>query len=351
MKIRLANSQDAECWEHYVSQHPKATPYHRFGWGRAVESAYGLPMRYFIAKQSGKVAGVFPCIHFKKPLGKNKYCALPYCDLGYPLADSEEVEQALYHALFAEAKSEGVNQLIERGIAQQEAETPVEQLQGRKVSMRLALPESSELLMASFKSKLRSQIRKAEKNGLHFVTGRTPELLQHFYEVIAVNMRALGSPVHSFAWFQQLVNHYGEHALLSVVYLQEQPIGAGLILRNGDMASIPWASTKGAFNHLAPNMMLYWSLLSYCAEHGIQTFDFGRSTYGAGTYKFKAQWGAQPRLLNWQSYTNGQPDAQTHSQVSASKERLKTLVVNSWRKMPVALTTALGPALRKYIDL
>ncbi len=56
------------------------------------------------------------------------------------------------------------------------------QLESNKVRMLLDLPDSSEILLANFKSKLRSQVRKAEKNGVTFRwTG--PNGVDSFYSV------------------------------------------------------------------------------------------------------------------------------------------------------------------------
>lgn len=346
MIIRLANASDIQAWDHYVSSHQDATPYHRFGWGQAVEQAYGHSACYWLAEEHSQVIGILPSVQVKRLLGGAKYCALPFCDLGAPLADNPEIKSALIQ----HASAHGAATFESRDLGESGEQ---EHYEGRKVSMRLPLPESSELLLASFKSKLRSQIRKAEKNGLRYETGRSEKLLQDFYEIMVVNMRALGSPVHSYEWFKKVIEHYGEQCLIGVVYLEQAPAGGGIILMNGRQASIPWASTKAEFNRLAPNMLLYWALLAYCADHQITEFDFGRSTFGEGTYKFKSQWGAKPRPLMWQNYLNGQlvkgvPQA---APSSAWKTKAKQWVIALWQKLPLSWTAKLGPMLRKQIDL
>ncbi|GGA84422.1 hypothetical protein GCM10011369_28090 [Neiella marina] len=355
--ISIANEADQPSWDAFVAQHSDASPYHRYAWGQAVQAAYGFTPRYFIAKQNNDIVGVLPTIEFSRPLLKNKLCSLPYCDLGGPLATELSIVQQLLDAAKQHAKKQRFDhlQLRQLSAANQPPATP-EQLQGLKVSMRMALAQSAEAQLASFKSKLRSQIRKAEKNGLHSETGNSETLLNHFYEVMLVNMRALGSPVHSYQWFEQIVKHYGSHCLLSVIYKDDIPVGGGLIVKNGTMASIPWASTKAEFNRLAPNMLLYWSLLAHCADNGIELFDFGRSTYGEGTYKFKTQWGATPTPLAWQDFNKGL--AVDHSQVtnntgadSKLSGMVKSWVVGSWQRLPLQMTGSLGPRLRKYIDL
>jgi hypothetical protein len=55
-------------------------------------------------------------------------------------------------------------------------------------------------------------------------------------------------------------------------------------------------------------MLLYWTKLEYACDNGNKTFDFGRSTPGEGTYRFKPQWGAKPQPLHWQYISlNDQP--------------------------------------------
>ena len=216
--------------------------------------------------------------------------------------------------------------------------------------MLLPLPDSSETLFAAFKSKLRSQIRKAEKNGLHYKLGSKAEMLEDFYQVFAHNMRALGSPVHSRQWFNALHQVYQDNMLISVVYKDDLAIGAGIVLIAGNKASIPWASTKAEYNRLSPNMMLYWSFLKHLSDNNIAEFDFGRSSYGEGTYKFKQQWGAQPARLDWQTIHLASLQAPQKSEQTGSG-KLRAKVEAIWRKLPIQVTIALGPKIRKYISL
>jgi len=217
--------------------------------------------------------------------------------------------------------------------------------------MLLSLPENAEALMAQFKSKLRSQIRKAEKNGLSFkITSgeqvRDPQL-NDFYAIIAENMRMLGSPVHSKAWYQALVNAYSKQCYIALVYLDEIAVGAALVIKTRDKAVIPWASTRSKYNPLAPNMLLYWAVLSEAANQQISEFDFGRSTVGEGTFNFKKQWGCLPQKLNWQHYEDGSIKLAEHINMSPSR----ALIESVWQKLPLSVTNTLGPRVRKYISL
>ena len=213
--------------------------------------------------------------------------------------------------------------------------------------MLLDLPESSEALLESFKSKLRSQVRKAEKNGVIF-RWAGKDGVNFFYSVFCSNMRDLGSPVHSKKLFQAIMENFGKNARIGLAEFEGECIGAGLILSTNKQTSIPWASTLRQHNRLAPNMLLYWNCLKFAADNGKKIFDFGRSTENEGTFRFKKQWGAKPSPLPWYSFPPVTSQASNDKKTKPSK---REKVVAIWMKMPVPIANFLGPQLRKYISL
>ena len=349
LQIRRALASDKTRWNRYIHAHPGATAYHNFAWVESVEQAYGHPNISLIALDNEKVVGLLPIIKLRNPFSGDALCSLPYCDLGHAVADNRQTLSALLKQLQQLKESVGAKQIEYRDNAPHRvaSATSADELQGVKVRMLLTLPETSGLLMKGFKSKLRSQIRKAEKNGLTYQIGNNQKLLDAFYQILIYNMRKLGSPVHSKEWYRALRDNYQEELLISIVYTENRPIGAGIVLRNGNKASIPWASTLAEQNHLAPNMLLYWSLLKEVTDSGVKEFDFGRSTYGEGTFKFKQQWGARPLALNWA--LPGQPPPAPEKQ--ATPGNLRKIVEQTWARLPIGLTTLIGPKIRKYISL
>lgn len=345
--IQLASPANTNEWNRYVAAHPLATPYHRMAWQHAVEKAYGhQPAGLLARSEAGEVVGVLPAVLMTIPFRGKTLCSLPYCDAGFAIADTDEVKQALYEFIGHYGQRHHARHCEVRDIKL--GETSSEALIGQKVRMMMPLPADSTLLLASFKSKLRSQIRKAEKNGLHYKTAHGKALLEDFYTVYSINMRDLGSPVHHLNWFRAIIDAYGDHAVTSVVYNGDTAIGAGIVLRNNTQACIPWASTIQSYNRLAPNMLLYWSLLAYCTDNQVKHFDFGRSTYNEGTFKFKKQWGAEPELLDWYSIPR-QPEQVNID--SGSSGKLRPLLESVWRKLPLSVTVKFGARIRRYISL
>lgn len=349
VEIKSIDKEGREHWNRFVSEARGASPYHRFEWMEVIQSVYGHKLYPLVAQQSGEIVAVLPLILMEQPLTRKKaLISLPFCDLGGPIGSPE-------HCRLLGKKAFELGGSIEAGeveVRQREVEglgfdfeALSETLGHQKVSMILELEGDSESQLSAFKPKLRSQIKKATKNGCITELGNTENLINDFYTVFSSNMHALGSPVHSKELFRAICEAYRSLAVVAVTYFEGKPVAGGIVLINGDRAAIPWASSLSKYNRLAPNMLLYWELLSYCADHGIRTFDFGRSSFGEGTFRFKKQWGAQPYSLNWQRWP------EQSSVRTGSPGKLRPLLESVWRRLPLGLVNFLGPIVRKHIRL
>ena len=347
--VKKVKNSDQTRWDLYVAQHPEASPYHFYAWCKAIEKSYLHENCSLIAEKNGKIVGIFPLIRICLPFIFNKIVALPYCDVGNCLSDDFTIEEKLISAAIEFSKLKEIDVLDIRGKLQSETRLSHKKLKNittGKVRMFLELPDSSDELMKSFKSKLRSQIKKAEKNGLKFRWGYLSDL-EAIYAVISKNMRCLGSPVHSINFFKEIIIQYGSKCHIGLVEYRGTIVGVGIILTVSGKVSIPWASTLRQYNHLATNMLLYWNLLKYASDNNMKIFDFGRSSEGEGTYRFKKQWGVKPIPLDWY-------------EVDIKKKRdrndtgnipLRNIAAVIWQKLPPSISSLIGPAIRKYISL
>jgi FemAB-related protein (PEP-CTERM system-associated) len=170
-------------------------------------------------------------------------------------------------------------------------------------------------------------------------------LLPDFYTVFARNMRDLGTPVYSRRLFDEVLDAFPDRARLHVVRLRGQAIAAGLSYQTGATLEMPWASSIRDYKDSCPNHLLYWSVIEAAVERGCELFDFGRSTPGEGTYKFKEQWGAEPLPLHWEYYL---VHGSTLPNVSPANARFH-LAIELWKRLPLALATRFGPRVVRGI--
>lgn len=343
--------EDSSRWDSYVKNHPEANLYHLSFFKTVVQNTYRHSGFYFLAlDENSEIRGILPLFFFRSLIFGKELISLPFCDYGGILADTPEVSISLFKKAKELMSSLGCKALELRQISKQPfpfdtSISPDGNLSviSSKVRMFLDLPESPDILFSSFSPKLRSQIRKPQKEGCICLNGGL-ELIDDFYDVFVYNMRDLGSPVHSKQLIINMLTEYPQSSRLFVVYYLQKPIAGSLIAGVNNILVNPWASFKRSHQKIAPNMLLYWEMLSFAIKNGYRSFDFGRSTPDEGTYKFKAQWGASPQQLHWYKYA-----AQTETSDNFSSKRGSFIKI--WSRLPPGITRVIGPLLRKHIHL
>jgi serine/alanine adding enzyme len=382
-------------WDSYVNCHPRATLYHLSNWKGVIGNTCGHKAYYLMAiknyspsaiktlqpkigtnlspdllhindnfqrssdlkheQNNFAIVGILPLMHLKHFLFGNSLISIPFFDIGGILADEEETEKALLQEAVVLGRKLNVDNIELRHALPltwfnsdpKQSTNPISyETKTHKVRMLLDLPASSEILMKSFNSKLRSQIKKPMKEGLISKIGGV-DLISDFYKVFTINMRDLGSPVHSKKLIQSVFEGFPQRAKIVMVYFEGEPVAGSVIIGYNDTVENPWASALRKYSRLSPNMLLYWSMLEYACDNGYARFDFGRSSPGEGTCKFKEQWGAKPQALNWHYISFGKNDITAAVSQKPAYERVSEI----WKKMPLSLTKIIGPKIRKYIAL
>lgn len=332
--------QDEQAIEAYLQAHPGSTPYHRPCVLRAVQTSLGHDTRLFVAKHGGQIVGLLPVVQLNSKLFGNYCVSMPFFNYGGVLADALPVAQKLLSAAKHWAQQCEARHVEYRYCGDANFNLPSK---SDKVSFYLALPNSVKALRAGFKSKLRSQIKKAESYA-HEVRHGGTELIDDFYRVFSVNMRDLGTPVYGKNFFQALAHALGKQLSICVVYYDKKPAAAAIVIGHKDRLEIPWASTIRRYNPKSVNMLLYWQVLSWAVDNGYRSFDFGRCSTDAGTYKFKAQWGAVEMPLQWDYHllAGEMPALNT-------KNKKFMLLIAIWKRLPVVVANLLGPNIVKYL--
>lgn len=302
---------------------------------------------------SSGVAGFLPLALVSSRLFGRFLVSLPYINRAGVAAEDEKTAQALVEKAVELADELGVKYLELRHHVRVPGHEKLGFQRDEKQRMVLELPPDEEALWQAVGAKVRNQVRKGDKSELAIHWGRGPDCeaeLAGFYEVFAVNMRDLGTPVYGRRLFREILSAFGDAAEIAVVKLGEQAIAGALLIHDeagvGRAAStaVPSASSLRAFNNTNANMWMYHKLLLRAMERGSGEFDFGRSSEGSGTYRFKKQWGAEPQPTIWQYYLR-EGDVNAMRPDSAKNQRR----VEMWKKLPVWVTRLAGPRIVRGI--
>lgn len=310
-------------------------------WRTVIRNAYGHEPLYLSVEGDGGGPGVLPAFIVRRPFMGTVVSSMPFLDGGGPLSSSPALDDLLVARLLEEARRVGAEVVELR--CRQKLGIDVEPME-HKVNLTLSLPADETRLWQQLDGRVRNQIRKAERSGLSVECGGADKL-DEFYAIFATRMRELGSPVHGRGFFGAVLDAFGERARVTLVRKGAVPIGGLIALAFEDTLTVPWASCLSEYLSLCPNMLLYWETIRAGCAQGFKRFDFGRSTPGSGTYRFKRQWGAEEEPLFW--YTIPTRHRRRVSGPGASRHA--ALLTGSWRRLPLAVTRGLGPHIRKYL--
>lgn len=341
MQIRSTGDNDAAAWNRFVDTSPDASAYHRYAWRGYFGGYFGKATDYLAAVDTaGEWRGVLPLVQLESALFGRYMVSLPFVNYGGLLAHDRDVSRMLVeHA--GELAGRRALSHVEFRHTERELDLPV---RTDKVAMLLELPPSADALAKSLGSKRRSQINRPRRENPEVIFGGA-ELLPEFYAVFSRNMRDLGTPVYAVSMFADILGRFPHDAELAVIRVAGEPAAAGFLLCSGERMEIPWASTRREYNRISINMLLYWEVIVRAIGKGLRLFDFGRSTVDSGTYRFKRQWGAEPRQLTWHYWLQ---KGREIPQLNPGNRKYR-LAISAWKRLPLGVANALGPLIVKHL--
>ncbi len=327
-------------WDDYLENSGQGSLYHTYAVRQVLQRALNVQSHYLTARSDNRIVGLLPLVRLNLWPICNMLTSMPYFNYGGIVADDDTARWALLEHARQLAEQQNVDHVELRHSAD------IDSLPSRtdKVAMLLKLEDDPAVQLKVFGSKLRAQIKRPQREGAETKIGGI-ELLADFYDVFAVNMRDLGTPVYSKRFFAELLSALGKVARIAVVYLNQQPVASGLVLGHRNTLEIPWASSLRSANKFSVNMALYWSVIEFAIEQGYETFDFGRCSEGSGTHRFKRQWGAQASQLYWHYLL---PEDRELPRINPDNPKY-SLLVRNWQRLPLSIANRVGPLLSKNL--
>ncbi len=323
-----------------MAAHAQASAYHASRWPLAVARLFGQQAHFVTARHpDGSLAGVLPLVAQRSLIFGNRLTSLPYFNHGGALADAPAIHAALFDQARTLARETGARHLEVREVDAPPVDWPMRR---DKATLLLDLPPSVEALGKAVGSKLRSQVKRAQREQPLARTGGA-ELVPDFYRVFAEVMRDLGTPVYPRRFFETLFEDCGDQCRVLLLDLGGSPVAGAFLVSHRGTLEIPWAATLSAVKSKSINMALYWEVLRHAIESSHTRFDFGRSTVDSGPYRFKLQWGARPVPLHWATWSSSalkEPALGADPDVGGRSRRLLT---GTWRRLPLVVANRLGP--------
>ncbi len=326
-------------WDHFAVRQKGYTHFHQFRWRTVIERVFGHECVYLATRAAdGTLAGILPLVRVRSVVFGHFLVSMPFVNYGGPLG-SDAAVRALVDEAITIARRDRVKLLEMR--SRVPLDIPLS-ASHRKITVVLDLPNAPEILFQRFSAKLRSQIRRPQREGITVAFGS--DQVEPFFSVFSRHMRDLGTPTQSLAFFREIANQFPRDCWFACAYLGGEPIAAGSGFRFGGEFEMTWASSLREYNREAPNMLVYWACMERAIAQGLTRFNFGRCTPGAGTHLFKMQWGGREEALWWYRSASS-----TRATTPSPTDNVFRWGPRIWRRLPESIATTFGPSIVRYL--
>src|ERR1700750_2897655 len=95
LTIRTLDAASEPAWDRFVASMPTGTFFHRAGWAKVIETAFGHATPFSFVERDGAITGILPLGHVKTRLFGDTLISVPFCVYGGPVAADAGSEAAL----------------------------------------------------------------------------------------------------------------------------------------------------------------------------------------------------------------------------------------------------------------
>jgi FemAB-related protein (PEP-CTERM system-associated) len=325
-------------WDRFVEAMPAGTFFHRAGWAKVIETAFGHTMHYSYVERDGAITGVLPLGRVRTLLFGDTLISNPFCVYGGPLAaDAESAAALIANAenLLMQTGSRALEFRHLGTVAHAPATGWIER-PDLYVTFRKRLEGDHERNMKAIPRKQRAMVRKGMRNGFASIADRDVRVLHRIY---AESVRNLGTPVFSRRYFQVLMEVFGVAADIVTVLDRETPIASVMNFYFRDQVLPYYGGGAAVARGRGASDFLYWETMRRAVDRGSRLFDFGRSKIGTGSFTFKHNWGFEAEPLSYRFRLKPGETIPDHNPLNPKYR----MFIAAWKCLPLPVANALGP--------
>ena len=337
--VRTMTAADAARWDTFVLNCLEATFFHRAGWNRVIEQAFGHRTHFLLAECDGAIQGVLPLAQIKSRLFGHSLSSLPFCVYGGIAANTQEARIALDRAAQELAASLAVDYLEYRNLKPFHTEWPSKDLY---VTFRKAIDPEVEQNMLAIPRKQRAMVRKGIKAGLQ---GEIDADTKRFFPAYSNSVHRLGTPVFPRRYFSLLKQTFGDDCEILTITLDGRIISSVMSFYFRDEVLPYYGGGTDEARAVAGNDFMYWDLMRRACEQGYKVFDYGRSKRGTGSFEFKKNWGFEAQPLHYEFQLHRAKAVPDHNPLNPKYQTF----IKLWQRLPLPVANWLGPHIVKNL--
>ncbi|TAM83897.1 MAG: GNAT family N-acetyltransferase [Acidobacteria bacterium] len=292
-------------WETLVERHPRSSIFHRPEWLEALQRTYGYkPVVYTTSgPREDLTNGLVFCSVSSWITGK-RLVSLPFSDHCDPLLEEGGMAPGLLHELYKEQKSGKFSHVEFRPRNDFPGLDSGAEPSESYCFHAIDLERDGKAIYSTFhKDCIQRKIKRADKEELKYVEGRSVPVLRMFYTLFVETRQRQRVPPQPFRWFQNLAECLGP-AMQVRLALHGDQVAAGIVtLQHQKTMVYKYGCSDTRLNNLGGMPWLFWKAIQDAKERGLAEMDLGRSSWdNEGLVTFKDRLGGKRTTLNYWKY-------------------------------------------------
>lgn len=318
-------------------------------WIELIRSLYGYNVVHLVSRSGGQVRGYLPVASISSRLTGKRLVGLPFTDYAPLLTESATASNELVDQAIHLARLEGARYLELRA-------GPNDALDARRdliksdlyVRYVLPLDKDPHKLLAGARPRMRSQVRKAERDGVTVRWGVERRDIDTFYQLhLQTRSGKHGMPAQPRRYFTGLWDAFAASGAmrLALAEYKGRCIAAAILLIAGGTVSSSYVATDPRYLELNATRAAEWAAIEWACTSGYELWDFGRTARESeGLRQYKRAWGTTELDLPYYYWPAVAGLAST-----SETSRKYTLLTSYWRKLPLSVAEPLGGRLYRHL--
>lgn len=235
MNIEIIDPTRYKGWDDLLLTYPEITFFYTSAWARALSESYNYKPLYFTIIEEGQISALIPIMEIKSFLTGKRGVSLPFTDECCPIAKNNEKFRHLTKFIFEYGKKAGWKNVELRG--NHNALTNVTAYTYHYTHV-LDLDKSENRILATFKSNVKRNIRRALREGLQVTLSNSWESMMSFYRLNCMTRKQHGLPPQPLLFFKKIFEHTisPKNGLVAQAFYQMQPIAGAVYYHFGNYA-------------------------------------------------------------------------------------------------------------------
>lgn len=283
-------------WTPFVERHHQACAFHTLGWIRALSATYNYQAFVVTSAPPGtELTDAIPVCRVESWATGRRLVSLPFTDHCQPLFHPTAVGEAV-DFLGELARQEGYKFFeIRPAVPLTDAPAWDENRSAAYAIHWLDLTPSLETLFNNLhKDSIQRKIRRAQRETLGYVEGRSPEIISQFYALMLRTRRRHQLPPQPKIWFDNLAREIGDSIQFRIATKEGVPVAAIVTLTHPNSVIYKYGCSDERYHSTGSMPFLFWRLIQEAKGQGTDLLDFGRSDLdNPGLIRFKDRWGTR----------------------------------------------------------